>query len=92
MAWDSWIGGWVSSSVVWVSFSVAGFHFWWYGFQGSMDGFHFWWCGWLGFIIPWFGGCGFCGLVAVEVDQRLAWVLTVRMGMAVAFFFFPSSG
>ena len=30
-----------------------------------MDGFQFWWCEWLGFIIPWFGGCGFCGLVVV---------------------------
>ena len=30
-----------------------------------MDGFQFWWCEWLGFIIPWFGGCGFYGLVVV---------------------------
>ena len=51
-----------------------------YGFNGSMDGFHFWWCGWLGFIIPMFGGCGFCGLVAIEVDRRLVWVWPVGMG------------
>ena len=25
-------------------------------------------------FVPWFGGCGFCGLVAVEVDWRSVWV------------------
>ena len=52
-----------------------------------MDGFHFWWCGWLRFIIPWFNGCGFCRLVAVEVDRRLAWVLAV--GLAGGYGFWP---
>ena len=53
--------------------SVVGFHFWRYGFHGSMDGFHFWWCGWPDFFVPWFGGCGFCGLVVGNL--MVIWVV-----------------
>ena len=42
-----------------------------------MDGFQFWWCEWLGFIIPGFGGCGFCGLVVWVVGSGLMVVVLV---------------
>ena len=59
----------------WLGFIIpnVGFIFWRYGFHGSMDEFHFWWCGWPDFFVPWFGGCGFCGLVVGNL--MVVWVV-----------------
>ena len=63
--------GWVGLGLAW---------WWWWRRLGGGGGGGSGLCGWSDFFVPWFGGCGFCGLVVGNLMVVVFVVLIVVVG------------